>query len=33
MLRELPGLMTSVATLRAPLKVDIGLGPNWERAH
>jgi DNA polymerase-1 len=33
MLRELPGLMTSVATLRAPLKVDIGLGPNWEKAH
>ena len=31
--RELPALMTSVATLRVPLKVDVGQGPNWERAH
>ena len=31
--RDLPSLMTSVATLRVPLKVDIGHGPNWERAH
>jgi DNA polymerase-1 len=31
--RELPGLMTSVATLTVPLKVDIGHGPNWEQAH
>ena len=31
--RELPGLMGSVATLRVPLVVDIGRGPNWERAH
>ena len=30
---ELPRLMSSVATLRAPLVVDIGSGPNWERAH
>ena len=29
----LPGLMTSVAALRVPLKVDVGHGPNWERAH
>jgi DNA polymerase-1 len=31
--RDLPGLMTSVAALRVPLKVDVGSGPNWERAH
>jgi DNA polymerase-1 len=31
--RDLPSLMTSVATLRVPLKVDVGQGPNWERAH
>ena len=31
--RELPGWMTSVATLSVPLKVDVGYGPNWERAH
>ncbi|HJU21903.1 MAG TPA: DNA polymerase, partial [Casimicrobiaceae bacterium] len=33
LVRELPALMTSVATLRVPLKVDVGQGPNWERAH
>jgi DNA polymerase I len=32
-IRDLPELMTAVATLRVPLKVDIGRGPNWERAH
>ena len=31
--RELPGWMTSVASLSVPLKVDVGYGPNWERAH
>ena len=31
--RELPGLMTGVATLRVPLVVDVGVGPNWEQAH
>ncbi|MEO8537295.1 MAG: DNA polymerase I [Betaproteobacteria bacterium] len=31
--RDLPDLMTSVAELRVPLKVDVGRGPNWERAH
>ncbi len=30
---ELPQLMTGVATLRAPLVVDVGVGPNWEQAH
>ena len=32
-IRELPGLMTSVARLRVPLAVDVGHGPNWEQAH
>jgi len=32
-LRELPPLMTSVASLRAPLVADVGTGPNWEKAH
>ena len=31
--RELPPLMTSVATLKAPLVVDVGPGPNWDKAH
>jgi len=31
--RELPGLMTGVAELRAPLVVDVGVGPNWDQAH
>jgi DNA polymerase-1 len=31
--RELPQLMSGVATLRVPLVVDVGVGPNWERAH
>jgi len=30
---ELPGLMNSVASLDVPLAVDIGAGPNWEKAH
>ena len=30
---ELPGLMTNVAKLRAPLVVDVGTGQNWEAAH
>ena len=29
----LPSRMTSVAALRVPLVVDVGHGPNWERAH
>ncbi|HEY2817220.1 MAG TPA: DNA polymerase I, partial [Casimicrobiaceae bacterium] len=31
--RELPPLMTSVATLKTPLVVDVGHGPNWDKAH
>jgi DNA polymerase-1 len=30
---ELPGLMNRVATLDVPLAVDLGFGPNWEKAH
>ncbi|HEX4985880.1 MAG TPA: DNA polymerase I [Burkholderiales bacterium] len=30
---ELPGLMNSVATLAVPLAVEVGAGPNWEKAH
>ena len=30
---ELPGRMESVAALAVPLVVDVGHGPNWERAH
>jgi DNA polymerase-1 len=29
----LPQLMTGVAKLDVPLVVDVGVGPNWERAH
>jgi DNA polymerase-1 len=31
--RELPRLMTGVAQLSVPLVVDVGAGPNWDRAH
>jgi DNA polymerase-1 len=31
--KELPALMTGVATLRVPLVVDIGVGRNWDEAH
>jgi len=30
---ELPKLMCNVAELAVPLAVDVGVGPNWERAH
>jgi len=30
---ELPRLMCHVAELAVPLAVDVGVGPNWERAH
>jgi len=31
--QALPGLMSSAAQLSVPLVVDVGVGPNWERAH
>jgi len=31
--RELPRLMSSVAKLSVPLVVDVGVGPNWDKAH
>ncbi len=31
--RELPGLMCNVAALAVPLVVDVGVGPNWDKAH
>ena len=31
--RELPGLMEAVTRLDVPLVVDLGAGPNWEKAH
>lgn len=30
---EMPRLMTGVASLDVPLVVDVGVGPNWEKAH
>jgi DNA polymerase-1 len=30
---ELPKLMCGVATLSVPLVVDVGAGPNWDKAH
>ncbi len=30
---QLPGLMNSIATLDVPLAVDVGTGPDWEKAH
>ncbi|MFN3956926.1 MAG: DNA polymerase I [Tepidimonas ignava] len=30
---EVPRLMAAVATLRVPLVVEVGVGPNWEQAH
>ena len=30
---HLPGLMTGVAKLKAPLLVDLGIGANWDQAH
>jgi len=30
---HLPRLMSHVATLKVPLVVEVGVGPNWEAAH
>jgi DNA polymerase-1 len=30
---ELPGLMSGVAELAVPIPAEMGVGPNWERAH
>jgi DNA polymerase-1 len=30
---ELPALMTEVAELAVPLIVEVGVGPNWDKAH
>ncbi len=30
---EIPRLMASVAALKVPLLAEIGMGPNWEKAH
>ena len=31
--RKLPVLMSGVAKLSVPLVVDVGAGPNWDKAH
>jgi len=31
--RALPDLMGNVAQLSVPLLVEIGAGPNWDKAH
>ena len=30
---ELPELMSGVAELAVPLVVEVGVGPNWDKAH
>ena len=30
---EIPRIMASVADLKVPLLAEIGIGPNWEKAH
>ncbi len=30
---EIPGLMAGVADLRVPLLAEVGVGPNWDKAH
>jgi DNA polymerase-1 len=31
--KRIPELMSDVAKLDVPLVADVGVGPNWERAH
>jgi DNA polymerase I len=31
--KVLPTLMSGVAELSVPLAVDVGVGPNWDKAH
>jgi DNA polymerase-1 len=31
--KEVPALMSGVASLRVPLVVDVGVGRNWDEAH
>jgi DNA polymerase-1 len=33
LVRQLRELMTHAADLRVPLKVDVGIGLNWDEAH
>jgi DNA polymerase-1 len=30
---EIPRLMAGVAALKVPLLAEIGIGPNWDKAH
>jgi DNA polymerase-1 len=30
---EIPRLMASVAQLKVPLLAEVGVGPNWDKAH
>jgi DNA polymerase-1 len=30
---EIPSLMAGVATLKVPLLAEVGVGPNWDKAH
>ena len=30
---ELPALMAGVAELAVPLVAEVGIGPNWDKAH
>jgi DNA polymerase-1 len=30
---EIPRLMASVASLKVPLLAEVGVGPNWDKAH
>ena len=31
--REIPALMAGVADLKVPLLAEVGVGPNWDKAH